>query len=195
MAESAGGHWCFNAQHCTQYTPYDGKGNGHDGAKPSPGLMANTHTWKKSKAAVHEEAAAVALPGCTPPQPKTNYQGYDLLPESQRLTTTDAAGCCAACTNRSDCAFWTFYPAGPGVIPAVSSRCYLKSSGAGKGGGGGAGRRSRTCQPLLAVVLRRRPARERDGVRALLGHGLRSRRFGRTVWAADGREAQPKVLL
>ena len=57
--ESKGGHWCFNAQHCTQYTPYDGKGNGHDGAKPLPGLMANTHTWKKSKAAVQEEESAM----------------------------------------------------------------------------------------------------------------------------------------
>ena len=92
----------------------------------------NTTLTQPSAAAAAETAAAVEHPAQTCSElPGTNFEGGDILPNSQHLVLPDAAACCAACQNHSGtspetrCQLWTW--ASP-KSSCCAGRCYLKQA-------------------------------------------------------------------
>eukprot|EP00036_Acanthoecidae_sp_10tr_P004927 CAMPEP_0182928404 /NCGR_PEP_ID=MMETSP0105_2-20130417/15568_1 /TAXON_ID=81532 ORGANISM="Acanthoeca-like sp., Strain 10tr" /NCGR_SAMPLE_ID=MMETSP0105_2 /ASSEMBLY_ACC=CAM_ASM_000205 /LENGTH=645 /DNA_ID=CAMNT_0025066407 /DNA_START=9 /DNA_END=1946 /DNA_ORIENTATION=+ len=84
-------------------------------------------TWTPPAEATVGSTAACAL------VPNTDFEGGDILPDSQPLVLDSAAECCAACQNHSGtspetrCQAWSW---GSAESKCCSKRCYLKQLGA-----------------------------------------------------------------
>lgn len=52
-----------------------------------------------------------------------DFEGGDLLPDSEHFLTPDAAGCCKACQQHANCSVWSWGDNTSGCCP---HRCYLK---------------------------------------------------------------------